>query len=49
MLFMMGVGHVIDVVKTKNRSPLNAGSTMYFGLLLPVALIVFLTLWKQGY
>lgn len=48
MLFMMGVGHVIDVVKNKNRSPLNAGSTMYFGLLLPVVLITLLILWKAG-
>ncbi|MDY6794047.1 MAG: DUF6790 family protein [Actinomycetota bacterium] len=44
MLFMMGVGHVIDTVKSENRSPLNAGSTMYFGLLIPVVLVVFLIL-----
>ena len=49
MLFMMGVGHVLDTVKTKNRSVLNAGSTMYVGLLLPIVLVVLLILWKCGY
>jgi hypothetical protein len=28
MLFMMGIGHVIDLKKNKNRSLLNAGTTM---------------------
>jgi hypothetical protein len=48
MLFMMGVGHVVDLVKNKNRSPLNAGATMYFGLLIPVVIITLLILWKAG-
>lgn len=48
MLFMMGVGHVIDLVKNKNRSPLNAGATMYFGLPVPIVIITLLILWKAG-
>lgn len=49
MLFTMGVGHVLDIVKTENESPLNAGSTMYYGLLLPVVLVTLLIIWKAGY
>ena len=46
---MMGIGHVIDLVKNKNKSILNAGTTMYFSLLLPVVLVVLLILWRCGY
>lgn len=49
MLFMMGIGHVLDIMKNKNKSPLNAGTTMYYGLLFPIVLIVLLTLFKLGY
>jgi hypothetical protein len=49
MLFMMGVGHVIDIKKRENRSPLNAGTIVYFGLLFPVVLVTLLILFKLGY
>lgn len=49
MLFFMGIGHLLDVVKNKNMSPLNAGSTLWLDLLLPVALISLLVFWKLGY
>ena len=49
MMFMMGVGHVIDVRRNENRSPLNAGATMYFGLIMPIILVVLLILWDAGY
>jgi len=48
MLFFMGIGHVLDMRKTKNISPYNAGSVVYFDLLIPVAMIVLLVLWKAG-
>ncbi|MDO8873543.1 MAG: hypothetical protein Q7V05_12575 [Methanoregula sp.] len=49
MLFFMGIGHVLDIRKNRNISPYNAGSVVYFDLLLPVAMIVLLVLWKTGY
>lgn len=49
MLFFMGVGHVIDIKKNKNYSPLNAGSIVWFGLLMPIILMTLLVLWKLGY
>jgi hypothetical protein len=49
MLFFMGIGHVLDIRRTKNISPYNAGSVVYFDLLLPIAMIVLLVLWKTGY
>jgi hypothetical protein len=48
MLFFMGIGHVLDLKKSKNLSPYNAGSVVYFDLLIPVAMIVLLVLWKTG-
>jgi hypothetical protein len=49
MLFFMGIGHVLDIRKSRNISPYNAGSVVYFDLLLPAAMIVLLVLWKTGY
>ena len=49
MLFFMGIGHVLDIRKNRNISPYNAGSVVYFDLLIPVAMIVLLVLWKTGY
>ena len=49
MIFFMGIGHVLDIRKSKNISPYNAGSVVYFDLLLPVVMIVLLVLWKTGY
>ncbi len=49
MLFFMGVGHVLDIQRRKNYSPLNAGSIVWFGLLMPVVLMTLLVLWKMGY
>jgi hypothetical protein len=34
--------------KSRNTSPYNAGSVVYFDLLLPVAMIILLVLWKTG-
>ena len=48
MLFMMGVGHVLDIKKTGNRSPLNAGAMVYYGLLLPIVMVVLLILFHIG-
>jgi len=48
MLFFMGIGHVLDIRKSRNISPYNAGSVVYFDLLIPVAMIVLLVLWKLG-
>jgi hypothetical protein len=48
MLFFMGIGHVLDIRKSKNISPYNAGSVVYFDLLLPIAMVVLLMLWKTG-
>jgi hypothetical protein len=36
MFFFMGTGHVLDTKKSGNVSSLNAGSVVYFDLLLPV-------------
>ena len=49
MLFFMGIGHVLDIKENRNISPYNAGSVVYFDLLLPIAMIVLLVLWKTGY
>jgi hypothetical protein len=49
MLIFMGIGHVLDTRKSGNVSPYNAGSVVYFDLLLPVAMIALLVLWKTGY
>ena len=49
MFFFMGIGHVLDIRKSRNISPYNAGSIVYFDLLLPVAMILLLVLWKKGY
>jgi hypothetical protein len=49
MLFFMGIGHVLDIRKRNNISPYNAGSVVYFDLLIPVAMIVLLLLWKTGF
>lgn len=49
MFFFMGIGHVLDIKKTRNVSPYNAGSVVYFDLLIPVVMIVLLALWKTGY
>jgi len=49
MLFFMGIGHVLDIRKNRNISPYNAGSVVYFDLLIPIAMIVLLVLWKTGY
>jgi hypothetical protein len=48
MLFLMGVGHVLDLKRNRNVSPYNAGSVVWFDLLVPVAVIVLLLLWKTG-
>jgi hypothetical protein len=49
MLSFMGIGHVLDIRKSRNLSPYNAGSVVYFDLLLPIAMIVLLVLWKTAY
>lgn len=49
MFFLMGIGHMLDIRKSKNISPYNAGYVVYFDLLLPVVMIVLLVLWKTGY
>jgi hypothetical protein len=49
MYFMMGVGHLLDLTRRKNRSILNAGVIVYYDLILPVVMAVLLILWKQGY
>lgn len=48
MLFFMGVGHVLEIRKNRNISPYNAGSVVYFDLLIPIAMILLLVLWKTG-
>ena len=49
MYFLMGIGHVLDIVRNKNISIYNAGSIVYTDLLVPVVLIALLILWKMGY
>jgi len=39
---------VLDIQKSRNISPYNAGSVVYFDILLPIAMIVLLVLWKTG-
>lgn len=48
MLFFMGIGHVLDIKKSRNIAVYNAGSVVYFDLLIPVAMIILLVLWKTG-
>ncbi|WAC05917.1 MAG: hypothetical protein OS112_04610 [Methanoregula sp.] len=48
MLFFMGIGHILDIRKNKNISPYNAGVVVYFDILLPVAMLVLLAVWKSG-
>lgn len=48
MLFLMGIGHVLDIRKRGNVSPYNAGSVVWFDLLVPIAMIVLLALWKTA-
>jgi Family of unknown function (DUF6790) len=48
MLFFMGIGHILDIRKTRNISPYNAGSVVWFDLLIPVAMIILLVLRKTG-
>ena len=48
MLFFMGIGHVLDIRKSGNISPYNAGSVVYFDILIPIAMIALLVLWKTG-
>ena len=48
MLFLMGIGHVLDLWKTRNLSPYNTGSVVYFDLLIPVVMICLLIVWKAG-
>jgi hypothetical protein len=49
MLFLMGIGHVLDIQKRGNFSPYNAGSVLWFDLLVPVAMVLLLVLWKTGF
>lgn len=49
MLFMMGIGHVLDLKRNRNVAPYNAGSVVWFDLLVPVAMVVLLVLWKAGF
>jgi len=49
MLFIMGIGHVLDLRRNRNTSIYNAGSVLYFDLLVPLVMVVLLILWKLGY
>ena len=49
MFFFMGIGHALDARKTRNVSIYNTGTVVYFDLLLPVAMLILLVLWKTGY
>ncbi len=49
MYFMMGLGHLLVLVRHENKSVLNAGLTLYYDFILPVVMVVLLILWKQGY
>lgn len=49
MIFMMGIGHVLDLRKNKNKSILNAGPILYADLLMPILMMALLVLWKMGY
>ena len=46
MLFMMGVVHLLD---RKNKAVYNSGTVLLFDLLLPLAMLFLLALWKLGY
>ena len=49
MLFFMGIGHVLDIRRNKNLSAYNAGTIVYFDLMLPVALLCLLALSELGF
>jgi len=49
MLFFMGIGHVLDIRRNKNLSAYNAGTVVYFDLMLPVALLCLLALSELGF
>jgi hypothetical protein len=49
MLFLMGIGHVLDIRRNKNLSAYNAGTVVYFDLMLPVALVGLLALAGLGF
>ena len=48
-LVCAGIGHIIEIRKSGNRSVFNAGSILYWDLGFPVVLIVLLVLWKSGF
>jgi hypothetical protein len=48
MLFLMGIGHVLDLKKNRNFSAYNAGSVVWFDLLVPVLMCILLFVWKAG-
>lgn len=48
-LICAGIGHIIEIHKSGNRSVFNAGSILYWDLGFPVVLIVLLILWKSGF
>lgn len=48
-LICAGIGHIIEIRKSGNRSVFNAGSILYWDLSFPVVLIVLLVLWKSGF
>ena len=47
MLFLMGIGHVLDLKKNQNYSVYNAGSVVWFDLLVPVLMCILLVMWKS--
>jgi len=49
MLFFMGIGHVLDIRRNKNLSAYNAGTVVYFDLMLPVAMLGLLALRELGF
>jgi len=49
MLFLMGIGHVLDIRRNKNLSAYNAGTVVYFDLMLPVAMLGLLALSELGF
>jgi len=48
-LVCAGIGHIIEIRRSENRSVFNAGSILYWDLGFPVVLIVLLVLWKSGF
>ncbi|NMB78114.1 MAG: hypothetical protein GYA23_03360 [Methanomicrobiales archaeon] len=49
MLFLMGIGHVLDLRKNQNDSVYNAGTVVWFDLLLPVLMCILLVMGKAGW